>query len=109
MSRYLLYVTQRYPGIALTHILSVCIFYFTVQENWKHLTPEIDRLSPEMVKKHTEAASKFILAAVKKTGTFAETTEWKHILLGKNYRFVKPIPQKSPTPQECYRMSQQTT
>lgn len=55
------------PLLTLTHILSVCIFYFTVQENWKHLTPEIDRLSPEMVEKHTEAAIKFILAGVKKT------------------------------------------
>lgn len=53
------------PLLTLTHIISVCIFYFTVQENWKHLTPEIDRLSPEMVEKHTEAAIAFILAAVK--------------------------------------------
>jgi TetR/AcrR family transcriptional regulator len=55
------------PILTLTHILGVCIFYFSVQENWKHLTPEIDRLSPEMVSKHTEAAIDFILAAVKKT------------------------------------------
>ncbi len=53
------------PFLTLTHILSVCIFYFTVHENWKHLTPEINRLSPEMLSKHTEAAIKFILAAVK--------------------------------------------
>lgn len=53
------------PFLTLTHILSVCIFYFTVHENWKHLTPEIDRLSPDMVEKHTEEAIKFILAAVK--------------------------------------------
>ncbi|HEY9823691.1 MAG TPA: TetR/AcrR family transcriptional regulator [Candidatus Sericytochromatia bacterium] len=53
------------PFLTLTHILSVCTFYFTVHENWKHLTPGIDRLSPEMVEKHTEAAIKFILAAVK--------------------------------------------
>lgn len=52
------------PFLTLTHILSVCIFYFTVQENWKHLTP-IDRLSQEMVKKHIEAATEFILAAVR--------------------------------------------
>jgi TetR/AcrR family transcriptional regulator len=51
--------------LTLTHILSVCIFYFVVQENWKHLTPEIDRLSPEMVEKHTEAAIALILAGVK--------------------------------------------
>ncbi|MUL39206.1 TetR family transcriptional regulator [Gloeocapsopsis sp. AAB1 = 1H9] len=55
------------PFLALTHILSVCIFYFTVQENWKHLTPEVDRLSSEMVEKHTQAAIEFILAAVRKT------------------------------------------
>jgi len=56
---------QLNPFLTLTHILGVCLFYFTVHENWKHLTPEIDRLSPEMVEKHTEEASKFILAAVK--------------------------------------------
>jgi TetR/AcrR family transcriptional regulator len=52
------------PFLTLTHIISVCIFYFTVQENWKHLTPEVDRLSPAMVEQHTEAAIAFILAAI---------------------------------------------
>lgn len=55
------------PFLTLTHILSVCIFYFTVHENWKHLTPQSDRLSPEMVEKHIEAAIKFVLAGVKNT------------------------------------------
>lgn len=54
------------PFIALTHILSVCLFYFTVHENWKHLTPEVDRLSPEQIEEHTEEAIAFILAAVKR-------------------------------------------
>jgi TetR/AcrR family transcriptional regulator len=53
------------PFLTLTHILSVCIFYFTVHENWKHLNPEVDWVSPEMVEKHIEAATTFILAAVK--------------------------------------------
>jgi TetR/AcrR family transcriptional regulator len=53
------------PFLALTHILSVCLFYFTVHQNWKHLTPEIDRLSPEMIEAHQEAAVAFILAAVR--------------------------------------------
>jgi TetR/AcrR family transcriptional regulator len=57
----------RDPFLTLTHIISVCIFYFTVQENWKHLTPEVDRLSPEMVEKHTEGAITFILAALQNT------------------------------------------
>jgi TetR/AcrR family transcriptional regulator len=55
------------PLLTLNHILGVCIFYFTVHENWKHLTPEIDRLSPEMLEKHTETAIEFVLAGVKKT------------------------------------------
>ncbi|MBW4441149.1 MAG: TetR/AcrR family transcriptional regulator [Plectolyngbya sp. WJT66-NPBG17] len=54
------------PMLTLTHILGVCIFYFTVQENWKHLMPEVDRLSAENVEKHTESAIAFILAAIRK-------------------------------------------
>ncbi len=54
------------PFLALTHILSVCLFYFTVHENWKHLTPDIDRLSSEMIEEHTEEAIAFILAGVKR-------------------------------------------
>jgi TetR/AcrR family transcriptional regulator len=53
------------PMLALTHIMSVCIFYFTVQENWKHLMPDVDRLSPEQVEKHAKAAIDFILTAVR--------------------------------------------
>jgi TetR/AcrR family transcriptional regulator len=55
------------PFLALTHILSVCLFYFTVHENWKHLTPDVDRLSPEMIEEHTEEAISFILAGVKRS------------------------------------------
>ena len=55
------------PFLALTHILSVCLFYFTVQENWKHFTPDIDRLSPEMIEEHTQEAISFILAGVKRS------------------------------------------
>lgn len=55
------------PFLTLTYILSVCMFYFTVHENWKHLTPDIDRLSPAMLDKHTEAAIEFVLTGVRKT------------------------------------------
>ncbi|NJQ98224.1 MAG: hypothetical protein HC784_12725 [Hydrococcus sp. CSU_1_8] len=54
------------PFLALTHILSVCLFYFTVHENWKHLTPDIDRLSPEAIEEHIEEAIAFIMAGVKR-------------------------------------------
>ncbi|MBD2261206.1 TetR/AcrR family transcriptional regulator [Pseudanabaena sp. FACHB-2040] len=53
------------PFLALTHILSVCLFYFTVHENWKHLTPDVDRLSPEMIEEHIEEATSFILAGIR--------------------------------------------
>ena len=52
------------PFLTLTYILSICLFYFTVHENWKHLTPALDRLSPAMIEEHTEAAITFILAAI---------------------------------------------
>ncbi|NJM72159.1 MAG: TetR/AcrR family transcriptional regulator [Scytonema sp. RU_4_4] len=56
------------PFLALTHILSVCLFYFTVHENWKHFTSEdVDRLSPEMIEEHTQEAIAFILAGVKRS------------------------------------------
>jgi TetR/AcrR family transcriptional regulator len=36
-----------------------------VHENWQHFDPSCDRLSPQQVEKHTEAAIAFILAGVK--------------------------------------------
>jgi TetR/AcrR family transcriptional regulator len=53
------------PKLTTLHIISVCIFYFTVHENWKHFSPERDRLSPEEVERHTQMAIEFILAGVK--------------------------------------------
>jgi TetR/AcrR family transcriptional regulator len=55
------------PFLALTHILSVCLFYFTVHENWKHLTPDIDRLSPDAIEEHIEEAIAFIMAGIKQS------------------------------------------
>lgn len=55
------------PQLTTLHIISVCIFYFIVHDNWRHLAPERDRLSPDVVEKHTEAAIEFVLAGLKKT------------------------------------------
>ena len=52
-------------SMTLIHILSVCIFYFTVHENWKHITPGIDRLAPEEVERHTSTAIEFILGGLR--------------------------------------------
>jgi TetR/AcrR family transcriptional regulator len=51
--------------LTLTHILSVCLFYFTVHENWQHLTPEVDRLNPAMVEEHIQATITLILVGIK--------------------------------------------
>ena len=61
------------PFLALTYILSVCLFYFTVHQNWQHLTPEIDRLSPTQIEAHTQEAIAFILAALKPEKSQAES------------------------------------
>jgi TetR/AcrR family transcriptional regulator len=53
------------PMITTVHILGICIFYFTIQENWKHFTPDVDRLSDDQIKKHTEAAIALVLAGIK--------------------------------------------
>jgi len=52
------------PALETVHILGVCIFYFNIHENWKHLVPEVDRLGPEAVEKHTQAAIALILSGI---------------------------------------------
>jgi TetR/AcrR family transcriptional regulator len=36
----------------------------TVHENWKHLTPDVDRLSPPEIDLHTKIALQMILAGI---------------------------------------------
>jgi TetR/AcrR family transcriptional regulator len=57
------------PFLALTHILGVCLFYFTVHENWQQLTPEIDRLSPAIIEEHIQAAIDLILSGIRQLPT----------------------------------------
>lgn len=52
------------PFLTVLQIAGICTFYFNVHENMKHITPDVDRLSPEMVEKYTQEAINFILAAV---------------------------------------------
>ena len=52
------------PSLTTVHILGVCIFYFNIHENWKHLVPEVDRLGPERVRAHQDAAVSFVLAGL---------------------------------------------
>ncbi|MBE9115666.1 TetR/AcrR family transcriptional regulator [Lusitaniella coriacea LEGE 07157] len=53
------------PSFTIVHILGVCIFYFNIHENWKHVVPGVDRLGEQMVQGHIENAIALILAGVK--------------------------------------------
>ncbi|NEQ27519.1 MAG: TetR/AcrR family transcriptional regulator [Microcoleus sp. SIO2G3] len=46
-------------------VIGVITFYFTTYENVKHLVPDRDLRSPEMVEKHTQEAIAFILAGIR--------------------------------------------
>lgn len=52
------------PFLTSIQIAGVCTIYFNAHENIKHLTPDIDRLSPEMIERYTQEAVKMILAGV---------------------------------------------
>ncbi len=54
------------PSLTIVHILGVCLFYFNIHENWKHLVPDVDRLCREQVEQHTQAAIALILAGVRR-------------------------------------------
>lgn len=52
------------PALETVHILGICIFYFNIHENWKHLMPDVDRLGSQEVERHTHAAIALILSGI---------------------------------------------
>lgn len=52
------------PLFATMQIAGVCTFYFNAHENLKHLFPDMQLLSPEMIEQYTEDAIALILAGV---------------------------------------------
>ncbi|MCP6757859.1 MAG: TetR/AcrR family transcriptional regulator [Fischerella sp. CENA71] len=52
------------PFLVCLQIVGICTLYFNAHENLKHLTPDVDRLSPEMIEKYTQEAINLILAGV---------------------------------------------
>lgn len=52
------------PALETVHILGICIFYFNIHENWKHLMPDVDRLGPQEVERHTQGAIALILSGI---------------------------------------------
>ncbi|NWF62396.1 MAG: TetR family transcriptional regulator C-terminal domain-containing protein [Fischerella sp.] len=53
------------PFLVCIQISGICTLYFNAHENIKHLTPNVDRLSPEMIEKYTQEAINLILAGVR--------------------------------------------
>ncbi len=53
------------PFLISIQIAGVCTFYFNAHENIKHLTPDVDRLSPEMIERYTQEAVNLILTGVR--------------------------------------------
>lgn len=50
-------------------IIGICTFYANAHENLKHLTPDQDLLSPELIEQYTQAAVEFALGGIlSKTG-----------------------------------------
>lgn len=52
------------PYMTTLNIIGVCVFYGNAHENLKHLTPNQDLLSAEMIEQYTQAAIDLILNGV---------------------------------------------
>ena len=52
------------PFLTSLQIAGICTFYFNAHENIKHLTPDVDRMSPETIERYTQEAINLILAGV---------------------------------------------
>lgn len=52
------------PYMTTLAIAGVCVFYANAHENLKHLTPDVDLLSDEMIEQYTQAAIKLVLGGV---------------------------------------------
>ena len=52
------------PYMTTLNIIGVCVFYGNAHENLKHLTPDQNLLSEDMIEQYTQAAIKLILGGV---------------------------------------------
>lgn len=57
------------PCMTTLNIIGVCVFYGNAHENLKHLTPNQDLLSTEMIEQYTQAAIDLILNGVQNSST----------------------------------------
>ncbi|WP_414546302.1 TetR family transcriptional regulator [Nostoc sp. CCY0012] len=56
------------PFLVTLQIAGICNFYFNAHENLKHVRPDLQLLSPEMIEQYTQEAVNLILAGVEKSG-----------------------------------------
>ena len=54
------------PFLVTLQIAGVCTFYFNAHENLKHIRPDLQLLSPEMIEQYTQQAVNLILAGVRR-------------------------------------------
>ncbi|NEQ47933.1 MAG: TetR/AcrR family transcriptional regulator [Leptolyngbya sp. SIOISBB] len=57
------------PYMTTLNIIGVCVFYGNAHENLKHLTPNQDLLSTEMIERYTQAAIDLIQNGVQNSST----------------------------------------
>ncbi|EKU98785.1 transcriptional regulator [Leptolyngbya sp. PCC 7375] len=57
------------PYMTTLNIIGICVFYGNAHENLKHLTPNQDLLSAEMIEQYTQAAISLILNGVQNSST----------------------------------------
>lgn len=53
------------PFLVTLQIAGICNFYFNAHENLKHVKPDVQLLSPEMIEQYTQEAVNLILAGVR--------------------------------------------
>jgi TetR/AcrR family transcriptional regulator len=53
------------PFFVTLQIVGVCTLYFNAHENLKHIRPDLQLLSPELIEQYTQEAIKLILAGVR--------------------------------------------
>jgi TetR/AcrR family transcriptional regulator len=56
--------TTGLPSVSSSHQAGRCVFYANGHENLKHLDPQRDLLSPELIEQYTQAAINLVLSGV---------------------------------------------
>lgn len=69
------------PFLVTLQIGGICNFYFHAYENLKHIQPDLQLLSPEMIEHYTQEAVNLILAGVRKNDESGENQTLNYLPL----------------------------